>query len=159
MNTTVKKVVVKKAAAKKIENPLYRMNHGDYNNVSSVIDSIMSDIEEDSDFNFECKILNQLVRFRFNQNTFCCGLIEIGELEISGPPAGKTSTAFLKAFSDLINELINVKEGNTLMLTTNGRDSSVYFEKVLSKSESWTAIKSFRNSNSGNTVTIWISNN
>ena len=159
MNTTVKKVVVKKVAAKKVEKPLYRMNGRNYNNVSSIIDSIISDVEDDPDSSFDCNILDQYVTFTFQQNSFCCGLLEIGNLEISGSSTGKSSAAFLKAFSDLMNELVNIKEGNSLMLTTNGKNSSVYFEKVLAKSESWTAIKSFKNSNSGNTVTIWISNN
>ena len=171
MNTTIKKVTKKVPLKKSTSKVLYRFNNRDHHSVSSLIDSIMGYIEEDNENNmdleddgleFEIFINNKNLKFVLSKNRFCCGLLEIGGLSftlINSNTIKALDADTEKLFADLMDELINIRDGNTLMLTTNGKDISLHFEKVLSKSDSWTAIKSYRNSNSGNIVTIWISNN
>lgn len=162
MNTTVKKVVVKKTT-KNDKEKLYKFNNREFSSVSSLINSILNEFESDDlQTDIQIKFNNKILEFELSQNIFCCGLIELGGLKLYNINQNRISnldSTSEKLFLDIMNEIVNLKEGNTLMLTTNGTGYSLHFEKVLSKSNSWTDVKKFKNSNSNNNVTIWISNN
>lgn len=93
--------------------------------------------------------------FKCNITQFanCCGAYEIGSFQImpSFPD---------KALLEVMDTIANFDTGTTYMCTTNGKKGTQKkLENVLAKSKMWTAVKKFKNSNSSNMVTIWISNN
>jgi hypothetical protein len=80
----------------------------------------------------------------------CCGIIELGNIHIT---EGNNKVL------EVLHALVTNYPGITFMINTNGRDSSKRMEEALVKSDVFVKIKSFKNANSGNTVTIWLSNN
>lgn len=47
----------------------------------------------------------------------------------------------------------------TLMINTNGVNSSGYYEKALANCQYWQLIKTFKNPGSGSTIKTWMSKN
>ena len=91
------------------------------------------------------------ISFECNDLPHCCGIFEFGELNISG-------NFPLKQFKELFSNIIENDPGKTFMINTNGRDDSKIFETLLSKTNLFTPVKKFKSGNSGNIITIWISN-
>lgn len=83
---------------------------------------------------------------------FCCGIREIGELNIS-------KTTDVKDVKTLFDTLVTLTKGNTYIVNTNGNASSKLVDAALATSSLWTLVKTFKNSNSGSTIKMWISNN
>lgn len=81
----------------------------------------------------------------------CCGIVELGDLTIN-----KRITQ--SDFNDIMGAIHAIK-GKTFIINTNGISNSVIWESLLVKCPYFTMVKSFVNSNSENTIKMWISNN
>lgn len=113
----------------------------------------LSDLEFDDYLEFEYHENKESFAIGFETTVLphCCGIFEVGNLEIS-------SKFPLKQFEELFSNLLNNHKGYTYMINTNGKDASKTFETLLSKTNLFTPVKRFKNANSGNIITIWISN-
>jgi len=80
---------------------------------------------------------------------YCCAIRELGDISCKNHPALAT---FINAFG-------NSKKGITFMMNLNNNASCTIMKKVLRTCDNWTLVKSFKNSNSGNPIEIWMSNN
>lgn len=144
VNTKVKNLILPKTGN-------YKDNHTDksYSDIESLIQDLQYlDVGERYDFNFSQK------RFGFyvEQLPCCCGILEIGELKAAGDVNIPDVTKFL----DLI---VNQQKGITYMINTNGKGDSIIFEKALAKCKNWICVKSFKNANSNNIISMWVSKN
>ena len=79
----------------------------------------------------------------------CCGIFELGSICFT------TFKDEIKFF----NALAVCKTGKTLMINTINTGESARLAEVLAKCSNWTLVKTFKNSGSGNTIKIWMSNN
>jgi len=85
----------------------------------------------------------------------CCGICVIGSFNFG------TSQWSKEEVRTILDGIVTSKEtrGITLQITTaQGRTCKVV-AAALATSSCWTAVKTFKNKNSGNEVTIWVSNN
>ena len=156
---TVKKVIVKQTY------PKYSINNSTYNSDLekeiriNLIEDLFSE-EDDGNLQprYDIKFINKsgqdpkLLSFTFNRLPHCCGIFEIGDLSIGSL---FPTTELTKILDTIVNNITN----RTLILSTNGVSTSIWFEKALSECKEWTLVKQFKNSNSGNTVKLWVSNN
>jgi len=106
------------------------------------------DVGEDYLFDFSQK------RFGFyvEQLPYCCGILELGDLTAHKDIHIPDVTKFL----DLIT---NQEKGITLMINTNGKADCIIFEKALAKCKNWICVKQFKNANSNNIISMWVSKN
>lgn len=157
----VKKVVISKKEKKLSNYPIYYINGESTNSLDDLVKVYLRDTIEDYDDDFNLKIdisinsntrVKPSVKMNFQKQAFCCGIYELGSLIISPSFPNNELTKILDSISNSIR-------GRTLLLNTNGREASIAFEKALSNCKEWTLVKAFKNSNSGNTIKMWVSNN
>ncbi len=129
-------------------------------NESSNLDEVMKDEIENNEgeglgINVRLSAGSPRVSLHFSEqeNQFCCGIRDLGELSISSNFPIPTATKILDSF------IKNSHKGYTFTMSTNGIGQNKTFELALAKCEYWTKIKTFKNANSGNMVTLWVSNN
>ncbi len=149
--STVK--TIKNVKIKKIEKTI---GHIKYINIindeysGSEIENLNLTIEDEEVVEVSLNGLN--VGFDIKTTTYCCGLLELGELSCDLQIAPIELTKLLDYCVQRVN-------GKTLMINTNGVGYSKVFEQALAKCKYFKLVKTFINDNSGNTVKIWISNN
>jgi hypothetical protein len=132
------------------EDNLKYIDNNDTDNCGNKIESLNLVINDEEVVNVSLSGAN--VDFEIRSTTFCCGLLELGELNCN-------SSVSPLELSKLLDYCVGRANGKTLMINTNGVSYSVIFEKALVKSKYFKLVKTFKNGNSGNTVKIWISNN
>lgn len=99
----------------------------------------ISDKNEQSEFNFE-----------INEFPGCCGLNVVNDLSIrDGFPQN--------GFNTIMKNMLSA--GETITITTNGKGNNIIMEEYLTRCKLFTKVKRFRNPNSSNIITIWVSNN
>lgn len=125
----------------------------EYSTLEELVKPLISRIIEDED---QCR--NNLLfskkkfSFRITQLEHCCGISELGGFIVDRTINIEDLTKF---FDLLVAGITN----HTLIINTNGIDDSKTLETALVKCKNWTAVKKFKNHNSRNMITIWISNN
>ncbi len=92
------------------------------------------------------------LEFSLQQLPFCCGIIEMGALECD-------KSFPINELTKILDLFIQKHKGITFIINTNNRDSSILFEKALPKCKYWTLVKTFKNANSNNIISTYISNN
>jgi hypothetical protein len=130
------------------------------------IDSLVLDIHreyknEDFDFDdnngFEITLNDLKIEFCINRLPYCCGILELGSLNHKRITPNAELVA-IKEVSSFLDKFVEYK-GLTFMINTNGKAPCILFEKALAKCKNWVLVKEFVNSNSNNTIKMWISNN
>ncbi len=156
---TVKRVGVKEPITKKIIKPIvekitFSSNSDDSVNKINELTINFDDSDEDEEISIESNINgNKYFNFSISQLPHCCGINEIGEFSL-------TNGFNIKQLTEILDLLVsNSGSGKTAIINTNGRESSIMLEEALLKCKRWVLVKSFINSNSKNTVKMWISNN
>ena len=100
------------------------------------------------------------LEFTFERLPFCCGITEIGNLNISNSSTKNKRIFVNEIIQEFFDRLGKKLKGHTFIINTNGKDFCTDLELILSKcKDSWTMVKEFVNSNSKNTIKMWISNN
>jgi len=158
MSTTAKRPTVKrgnvvtlvKTTTKKIEtvkSDKYNLN-GEDGNIDDMIELLNDYVDSDEMLNLD---LNRSTVFdcEINKLPNCCGIFELGSISFN------TFKDEIKFF----NALAICKTGKTLMINTINTGPSARLAEVLAKCVNWTLVKTFKNSGSGNTIKIWMSNN
>jgi hypothetical protein len=137
---------------KTIDKPVAKPKYNDNNSGEEwdTLEELVSFIYED-DY-VDVSFITGSVAFNLNSLPYCCGIFEIGDLSVTK----ETKTEELTKFLDLY---VNNHNGTTLMINTNGRNSSIDYEKALAKCKNWILVKQFKSSNSKNTISMWISRN
>lgn len=153
MQTKINKIKNKKIKEESNEKFIPRFEDLDGNTIS---ESKLSDYIDENDcieLNYEY-LKNKYTDFKFNisETVYCCGISEIGELSIEGG-----NPLCIPGLIKILDAIIT--PGHTYILSTNGKNDSLIFEKALEKCKYWTMVKSFVNKNSRNTIKMWISNN
>lgn len=128
----------------------YDSNSGEHH---GSLEALVEDIDEiaGGDY-FSFKFNNKSIQFNVEQLPYCCGILELGELSA----AGDVNIPDLIKFLDLI---VNQQKGITYMINTNGKGDSIIFEKALAKCKNWICVKQFKNANSNNIISMWVSKN
>lgn len=83
----------------------------------------------------------------------CCGVMVLNDYTVL-PDFEKMLIEF---FDEIATNSKHI--GITFQITTAQASSCIVLAGILSKCKNWTAVKTFKNANSGRNVTIWISNN
>jgi hypothetical protein len=117
------------------------------------IKDFVENFPEDEDYfhiNYIENDIESYTAFNLQVLPHCCGVYEVGSLEVSSK---------FKGLSQILDGLAVANAGLTLIMNTNGRDASLLFEEALVKCKYWTKIKRFLNKNSGRHITVWMTNN
>lgn len=151
---TITKITNKKVASpkKKIE-PTYRNNNNNFECIC--VEELLSDLNDDFDFEYasvDVELDNKTVSFETTGLKNCCGVIELGNLECQ-------NTVKLDDLAEFLDGIVSIGGGLTFMINTVSSGSCATFEKALAKCKYFTKVKSFKNPNSGNIITTWLSNN
>ncbi len=92
------------------------------------------------------------ISFNLEDLPNCCGVKEIGAFnQISGCPT--------KNVTEVLDACVSVCKGTTFIATTNNSGNNILYANAFAKCKYWTLVKEFKNSNTGNPVKIWMSNN
>lgn len=139
-----------KITTKKIEivkSDRYNLN-GEQGNIDDMIGLLNDYINDGESLDLDC---NRKPAFYADvaQLPNCCGIYELGSIDFNG----------FKDEIKFFNTLAICKTGKTLMINTINVGQSAILAKVLAKCSNWTLVKTFKNSGSGNTIKIWMSNN
>jgi len=127
----------------------YSCNSGEsYGSLESLIDTEGDEILD----GFDLKFNNQILYGSVERVPYCCGILEIGDIKVDK----NFNIPELTKFLDLIT---NQEKGITLMINTNGKADCIIFEKALAKCKNWICVKSFKNANSNNIISMWVSKN
>ncbi len=87
----------------------------------------------------------------------CCTVREIGNITFGGNTTSFEAEPLRKILDSLLK---NSPEGYTFITNlSTGKASNRVLHAALERSSNWTAVKSFESGNSGNQLTIWMSNN
>ncbi len=125
------------------------LNTDDFCNVTEMIEYL---IQKETSLNIYYKNSQNKynINFDFIPLEYCYGIYEFGNLSSTKIPQN--------AFNMIMRAFLSLK-GITFMVNTNGIKQSLDWERLLTASKMFTPVKKFCNMNSGNPVTIWISNN
>lgn len=108
---------------------------------------LFSDVENTYEFNYiDSDRKTHYLSMEVAQLPHCCGVLEIGELGNLLPD---------KAMNNFFNHLFKLEYGFIINTTEHHRT----WETYLKNSNKFKKLKSFKNANSGNMVTMWIGNN
>ena len=140
VKTTTKKVEI-------VKSDKYDLN-GEDGTINDIIGLLDDYIDDGETLDLELNRKNAFYAC-INQLPHCCGIYELGEIDFS------TFKDEIKFF----NALAVCKTGKTLMINTINTGESARLAEVLAKCSNWTLVKTFKNSGSGNTIKIWMSNN
>lgn len=156
--TPVKKKILPKVSSED-KYPYYREENKDMR-----FDSLKSLMEEIYDNDVpECEIVNISKQLNSNEfvsfdceitaTTYTCGFHELGNLST------KCLDANLSHLVEILDSLVLNASGKTMFMNTNGKYDSKILERALPKCKYWTKVKEYNNPNSGNTLTLWVTNN
>lgn len=138
---------------KKIKlNKQWTDSYGDHDDLKD--DLISSDSYSLSENYFDIYLKKDNVRvlkFATCEMPFCCGIIEIGEL--NKIECEKLSQ---KLFNNLFGFIVT-NDKRTLMINTLDTGNSSSWNKYLENCPYFKKVKSFKNPNSGNNINVWIS--
>lgn len=153
MSIIVKRIVKNKSlpVIKKEENKYTDLYKG--GTYSRLEELVSNNIPEGDESEYSVKLGNLKFSYTTQQLPHCCGIIELGNLNLI--PNGDKTTELTK-YLDL---LVASKPGKTLMINTINFGSCIALEVALAKCKNWVAVKKFVNKSSKNTITIWLSNN
>lgn len=153
-----------KAKATSVVKPLYTIDVGNYDEKSTYLEGVASTIYGHSRFAFPDDGENITIHiispnnknFEFLLSGFpnCCGVCVMGGFTLDRDFPAQDLTTIL---DDLVSHPDT--KGKTMQITTAQRATCLRMAEALSKCKYWTAVKTFKNKNSGNEVTIWVSNN
>jgi hypothetical protein len=157
--TTVKKVgkFIKPTPSKKEDVFEVCTSADDYegNNVLTLLKQCLkeNDIIHDESYINIRKNKEKIFEIEINQLPGCCGVFVLSDYLLIG--------GFEKILTEFFDEFVNNSrhEGLTFQITTAESVVCKMMESILSKCKNWTAVKKFKNANSGRIVTIWVSNN
>ena len=122
-------------------------------NESLIQDIIESSTDGDNYYINITKNNKTFIKFYLSSTRFCCGIIELGELNVNVREQDHKENLY-----ELINLLPEMIVNKTLMINTNGQGVCIKYEEALSKTKNWTLVKEFKNTTK-NTIKMWISNN
>jgi len=155
----IKKKITNKPIPTK-EGLKYSIDNTDFKDVDSLVSYIYDEYSDFEDHAHSIVLDDSEINISTNLLPYCCGVVEIGELSYSFKhrlvPVFELKA--IKELSNFLDKLVEYK-GKTFMINTNGKNSSVMFEKALAKCKNWVLVKEFVNFNSNNTIKMWISNN
>lgn len=153
-----------KAKAVSLPKTLYKVDVDDYEEKITPLEGVVSSIYTHSRFEFpdegdntNIQILspnNKLFEFLLSGFPNCCGLAVIGGFTLTKDFPAQELTTILDGFVSNPHA-----KGKTMQITTAENSTCLRMAAALSKCKYWTAVKTFKNQNSGNNVTIWVSNN
>lgn len=103
----------------------------------------------------------KMFSFEINEFTHCCGAIILGTFDWPQKLTPVYWTTVEEDIVEIMNTIpqLTANKGRTLTCTTATKTSSEYLGEALEKCDFWTPVKSWVNTNSKNTVTLWVSNN
>lgn len=125
--------------------PHYELDGDTIDDISDIFDS-----EGNWDLDYVTKERSFNSDFSLEPLPMCCGISEVGNLSVSDNHPKLT---------EILDVLVASNKGKTLILNTNGDRVSLIYDKALTKCKYWTLVKSFKNSGTGNTIKVWMSNN
>lgn len=153
-----------KAKGASISKTLYTIDVDNYGEKSASLEGVASTIYGHSRFEFPESGEDLLIlilapnnkQFEYLLSGFpnCCGVCVMGGFTLDRDFPAQDLTTIL---DDLVSHP-DVK-GQTMQITTAQNATCLKMAASLSKCKYWTAVKTFKNQNSGNYVTIWVSNN
>lgn len=166
--TTVKAIINKRVNAtkskpapkKKVEDkyPYYTLDEEEFKNAKDYLEETGGFyIKDIDDLEFVKFISNRkVVKLQFSTDpaTHTCGFIEVGDLSCS-----KVTKEDAVHLADLLDNLVILSDGYTLFMNTNGESYSLYLERALPLTKNWNKVKVYKNPGSGNTLTLWVTNN
>lgn len=94
--------------------------------------------------------------FRIDQLPFCCGVYEIGEIDDTRLD---NTNVFKETLHEALIELMHEHEGHTVVCSTIKNAACSTLKSAFIKTGLFTLVKTFNNSNSGNEIEFWVSNN
>lgn len=152
----------KQVKSKVIQYPIYEGKDGNYDTISttdlnSIIQTSKDIIEDNGDTRFDIKIKlseNKIANINFNlvEHEFCCGVIDIGNLNSTGNTPIKELTKILDNFA-------SNNKGKTYTAYTSTSESNKRYALAFAGCAYWTLVKTWKNSNTGNEIKMWVSNN
>lgn len=145
---SVKKVTIPKP--KKVNPVIVYVNNTTGEQYTEAV-GVVEDIEEENCQEYSDSEDINNIKFEISQSPYCCGFREVGELDCSSSTEPKFITEILDAL------VVNNK--HTMFINTNGKGSSIDYEKALAKCKYWQKVKVFKNPGSTSTITLWISKN
>ncbi len=149
VNKVTKKVTQIKTIEPKFQPHYIETYDADNNNLKDIL---ILDSGEDVDITYKHTINNEYhVNFNIEQLAHCCAVLEIGELNID-------SRFPIKNLIEILDIIPTVNK-ETIVINTNGVDSSILFEQALIKCKNWTKVKSFKSKSGNRTIIMWVSNN
>lgn len=135
------------------------------------VQEILENDEFDAEFSSSDQLVFKQVKglqlsFDVGELNHCCGALLLGSFSIACIPDSHKKKIWAELQPEMI-ELFNglpqllSNKGLTLTCTTTSeKDSpSKLVGHVLEKCSFWTAVKTWKNKNSGNLITLWVSNN
>lgn len=153
-----------KAKIVSLPKTLYSIDVDDYGQKFTPLEAVVSSIYTHSRFNFpddgeniNIQVLspnNKIFEFSLSGFPNCCGLAVIGGFTLTKDFPAQDLTTIL---DDLVSH--PDASGKTMQITTAENSACLRMATALSKCKCWTAVKTFNNQNSGNNVTLWVSNN
>jgi hypothetical protein len=148
VSTVGKKVNIK-------ESIKYEVNRGIKcsNLLERLEEDFLDGLEESNNINFGTDY------FDFETNTLlnCCGVVEIGAINLSKNFPEKDVLTILEYLLSIYTK--DNGKSYTFIINTNGKNDCVRFEQILAKCKYFTLVKTFTNINSGSTIKMWISKN
>jgi hypothetical protein len=98
------------------------------------------------------------VIFTVANTPFCCGVIEIGELECDDINV-LTIEQRKKLINTIMDDLDKDFGERAFMINLNGNNDCDQFRLLIEDDTFFSCVKTFKNPSSGNIIEIWISNN
>lgn len=164
--SNVKPVVIKKTPAIKLKNLPYSVEQLGSEKFATIKEIFQSEEVSDifgggDDYFVVLKDGEELFGFEILEFPRCCGASVLGEFSFGHKLTPANWIKMEPEIMEIINTVpqLKVNQGRTLTCTTATSTPSDYLGKALAKCNFWTAVKSWKNPNSANTVTLWVSNN
>jgi hypothetical protein len=156
---TVKKVgkFVKPTQSKKDD--VFELDTSTTNEVGTNLLTLLKQSLRDIDFVEEggyitiLKNKEKIFYIEITQLPGCCGVYVLNNYSLRA--------GFERILVEFFDEFVSNSRhyGITFQITTAENVVCKMMESILSKCKNWTAVKKFKNANSGRIVTIWVSNN
>lgn len=148
---TNKKLPAVKVAPKKVLSFTDMDERESFETAKELVDSLHAISTVDGE-NLDLNIDGKAFGFTISGMPHCCGISEFGNLTAS-------LDLNVNKSADVIDCLIESSKGHTVIVNTNGDSQSRRWDSILTKSKYFKVVKKFVNSNSRNTITVWMSNN
>jgi hypothetical protein len=146
----VRKVVKVKVEEYKDVYPRYENRYGEQLEKGD-FEAVFDDDNIDADVIKSSTGKNGFIKLEGNTLLNCCGVIELGNL--------KATNVDNVHINHILNNILSVSGGRTVIINTNGKQDNVLYEKALAVNKNFTLVKTFVNPSSKNTIKMWVSNN